>query len=264
MGEDAEFFRVVDSILYPGIVLFFGLMLGSFSTALIYRVPRGISWVYDRRAASARSSCPVCHTLLGAPDLVPLFSWIFLRGRCRHCSAPIGVIYPLSELACLAGCLGVFLACGLNPVSFFIILAVPFLVALFVIDLRFMILPNHLVFILGVLGIFHAGWIGISMETWAIPVSHFLSAGLYGLLSWSLRLLVSFFLRRESMGWGDVKFFAAAGAWIGMEALPLFLILSGGVGIFLGLLWRYVKKERIFPFGPALILALYAVLIINA
>lgn len=264
MGGEALFFKEIDAVLYPGVVLFLGLILGSFSTALIYRVPRGISWVFDRRLDTARSACPSCHSLLSVPDLVPVFSWLFLRGRCRHCAAPIGIVYPLSEFVCVVGCLGIFAASGFTPAAFLGMFAVPFLVALFVIDLRFMILPNHLVLILGVLGILHAGWIGFSEGTAMLPVSFLLSAGLYFLLSWSLRLLMSFFLRRESMGWGDVKFFAAAGAWIGMEALPLFLILSGGVGIFLGFLWRYVKNERIFPFGPALILALYAVLIINA
>lgn len=264
MPVSVSFFQVVDAILYPGIVFFLGLILGSFSTALIYRVPRGISWVFDRQIESARSACPSCRSLLGFPDLVPVFSWLFLKGRCRRCGVSIGAVYPMSEAASLLGCFGIFMAFGLNGSSILMMLAVPFLVALFVIDLRHMILPNQLVAILGILGLVHAGWLGMEAGSIDALLARLISAGLYLALSWSLRMLMTFFLRREAMGLGDVKFFGAAGAWIGIEALPLFLVSSGFFGLLVGLYWKYGKKEKIFPFGPALILALYAVLIINA
>jgi leader peptidase (prepilin peptidase)/N-methyltransferase len=73
-----------------GVVIFTGLVLGSFATALAYRLPRELSMV-----TRVHSQCPSCAHNLGVPDLVPLFSWVFLRGRCRYCQAPIGLQYPL-------------------------------------------------------------------------------------------------------------------------------------------------------------------------
>jgi prepilin signal peptidase PulO-like enzyme (type II secretory pathway) len=77
--------------LFSGVLL--GLILGSFATMLAYRVPRGLSIVFPR------SHCPACKTTLGPRDLVPVFSWLFLRGRCRHCGAPIGARYVIAEIA---------------------------------------------------------------------------------------------------------------------------------------------------------------------
>ena len=87
-----------------GLFFCLGLCLGSFMTALAYRLPRGLNWTTDR------SRCPSCGHTLGVPDLVPLFSWLFLRGKCRHCHTPIPVRYPLIELAfgLLFGCVGLF------------------------------------------------------------------------------------------------------------------------------------------------------------
>jgi leader peptidase (prepilin peptidase)/N-methyltransferase len=70
-----------------------GLAVGSFLNVVVYRVPRHLSVVRPP------SHCPGCGTHLGALDMVPVVSWIALRGRCRHCRAPIPVRYPLVELA---------------------------------------------------------------------------------------------------------------------------------------------------------------------
>ncbi|MCB1538670.1 MAG: prepilin peptidase [Alphaproteobacteria bacterium] len=82
-----------------GVFFCLGLCLGSFATALVYRLPRGLNWTTER------SRCPSCGHALGVPDLVPVFSWLFLRGRCRHCGTRIPARYPLIELG-----FGVFVA----------------------------------------------------------------------------------------------------------------------------------------------------------
>ena len=152
-----------DSILIAMEILFvslLGLALGSFTTAITYRIPRGIPWAFASRSAQAepnvsayRSVCTHCKSRLAARDLVPVLSWLFLRGRCRHCRAPIGTSYLWIEIAVLALCLAVYAAHGLSVSAGFLIAAVPFLVALLVIDLQFLILPNQLIAILAVLGL---------------------------------------------------------------------------------------------------------------
>lgn len=92
---DALWFR-----LLLGIVI--GLALGSFTTMLSYRLPRGLSIVHPR------SRCPSCGTALGARDLVPVFSWLVMRGKCRHCGTNIGRRYLLIEIATTAASAAAF------------------------------------------------------------------------------------------------------------------------------------------------------------
>ena len=67
-------------------------------------------------------------------------------------------------------------------------------------------------------------------------------------------------LKKDALGFGDVKFFAAAGIWLGIFQLPAFMMLSGALGILFAIAWKIVKKEDVFPFGPALILGFFALL----
>jgi leader peptidase (prepilin peptidase)/N-methyltransferase len=77
-----------------------GLALGSFAAAMAYRLPRGVRGV--------RSVCPSCGHTLGIRDLVPVFSWLCLKGRCRYCAAPISARYPLIELAVMLGVMALY------------------------------------------------------------------------------------------------------------------------------------------------------------
>lgn len=85
------------------IVCFIGLAIGSFTTCVIYRVPRGLSiWRNADNTQQHRSFCPICRHPLGLRDLVPVFSWVLQRGRCRYCHASIGFLYPMVEVGVLA------------------------------------------------------------------------------------------------------------------------------------------------------------------
>ncbi len=243
------------------VVLFLGLVLGSFSSALAWRVPRGVSWIYDPVARSARSACPSCGMRLGIRDLVPVFSWIFLRGRCRGCGAGISVRYPAIEMVVVFASLVVWFFWGLNINSLLLIFAVPFLVALAVIDFEFFILPDSLVAIVGGLGVLRALWSAFLVQDPAVFAVYIASGGVYALLAFALRAGVGAAMGREAMGLGDVKFFGVAGVWLGMQLLPFFLLASGVFGVIFGLVWHRIRSNPVFPFGPALILGLYGVLI---
>ncbi len=90
--------------LPPLLIVVFGVLLGfalgSFTTCVVYRIPRGLSiWRNDKASAAYRSFCPQCRSVLTARDLLPVLSWLMLRGRCRHCGNPIGVSYVVIEIA---------------------------------------------------------------------------------------------------------------------------------------------------------------------
>jgi len=240
-------------------VFLLGLILGSFTTALVHRSPKGVSWV------TKRSACPQCNTVLGVRDLFPVLSWCLSKGKCRYCNCSVPIFYPLVELLCAILCLVVFLFCGATSQSVFIYASVPFLVALLIVDFRYMILPNQLVFALFVIGITRLIYLvtgvydGVN-DSLFVFLNYVGAAALYGFISWAIGALVGMLKKQESLGFGDVKFFGVAGLWLGIEAFPSFLIVSGLFALVTGIIWMY-RGEKIFPFGPSLIVAFFVLLI---
>ncbi|PJB71337.1 MAG: prepilin peptidase [Alphaproteobacteria bacterium CG_4_9_14_3_um_filter_47_13] len=251
-----------------GIICFLGLVLGSFATALFWRLPRHIPWASvfqnteekDRRALT-RSFCPACHETLRYYDLVPVFSWLFLKGKCRYCRRKTGIHYPLIELATLFACLGVYFSWGFTVPAFIIMAALPFLIALFVIDLEHMILSNQAVFMAAVFAIIFIlyQWVVCDSDcNLAQTVSLKLAGGVvFPALVWLIGRVTEFFFKKEMLGLGDIKFFAVAGLWLGLSYLPFYLICSGALGLLMGSVYRFLYKKEQFPFGPALIATLY-------
>ncbi len=241
-----------------------GLCLGSFATAMVARIPAGKSWIATSSKAE-RSACPDCGHRLSARDLVPVFSWLFLRGKCRHCGHAIGWQYPAIECATLLMCVAVYAAWGFSAGGIVLMLAVPFIMAMLVIDLRHMILPDQLnviMFGLGVIFVFFQEEMSFfSSYTLGQFGYAFGASALYFGLAYALAKGGALFLKREALGMGDVKFFAVAGLWLGFMALPDFLLLAGAGGVLLGLIWQFVVKQKLFPFGPALLLAFFLLLL---
>jgi len=251
------------------IILVFSLLLGSFATALAWRVPRGVSWAFSKKGEDAeRSRCPHCQAILGVRDLVPLFSWICSKGRCRHCDEVIAARYPLIELLVMAGVVAVYLMWGLQVQSLVLMITIPFLVALLAIDIEKMILPDQLTLICGVMGLMFVALTGWRDGLWstdlAAHVGGAVFAGfIYALVMWVMGQVIRLVLKKEALGFGDVKFLAVAGIWLGLSYLSVFFILSGVIGIFWGGAWRLLGKGPIFPFGPALILSFYVCLLLQ-
>lgn len=139
---------------FPDVIvtILLGLVLGSFATAVTARELEGRSWVSDKGGA-ARSACPSCGKSLGVLDLIPLFSWIFLRGRCRHCHAPIGWMYPLIEVSVLILCLLVLFTWGMTLRGLIVMSTVPFLTAMTIMDWKQKPLSTRLIAVLGGLSV---------------------------------------------------------------------------------------------------------------
>lgn len=257
---------MVSTPLIAPLVFLLGLMLGSFASALSWRIPRGFSWTADQKdghAKPVRSQCTHCGHVLGVLDLFPLFSWLMLKGRCRYCGVAIGARYPLIELGTAAACLGVYAAWGLTAPGLALIAAMPFLMALLVIDIDHMILPDQLNLLLAVAGAVFLAVQGGHGALWGIFLSHLAAALVYGGVLWLTGLVMGYALKKDALGGGDVKFAAAAGLWLGAGAFPFFLIASGAAGVIWGGISRFLRGQPLFPFGPALIGAFYIGMILR-
>ena len=220
-----------------------GAAMGSAVTALAHRVPREVSWV------RGRSACPSCGHALGAADLVPVLSFLLSKGRCRHCSAPIGWRYPLTELICAAWAVLLFQRVGPAPALPFLAVWGFLLVALMWIDLDFQLLPDVLT-LPGTL-------IGLTAQL-AVPGG--VREGLWGMIAGSglLWLLAWGYLRlrkTEGMGGGDIKLAAMFGVVLGWKLSLLTLFLAAFAGSLWGglLLLRGRGDGRTaLPFGTLL------------
>ena len=233
-----------------------GLCVGSFVGTVVMREPSG--W---RGLLLGRSSCPACGTRLTARDLVPLWSWLAARGRCRHCGGGLPVFYPLVELAAAAvGALA--LALVEPPSSLIAALLGWWLLALALIDLRSWRLPDALTLPLIAAGIAAAA-LGM-LPT--VDLFHALAGAAVGYLAlagigWAYRRLRG----RDGLGLGDAKLLAAAGAWLGVESLPWLVLIAAVLGLALALArTQPVRAETAVPFGPPLALAFWGLFLAQA
>lgn len=231
------------------------MLVGSFLNVVIHRGPAVWKLVDDdsRRGdfSRPRSYCPTCGQQLRAYHLVPLLSYLALRGKCAACASPIPARYPLVEfLAAAAGVIAVAIAGAPGPAAaaalFFWML-----LALAVIDLETGYLPDALTLPLLVLGL---AVNSIALFTPLVDAAIGAAVG-YG----AFRLIAVVFEKLrgiEGLGGGDAKLLAALGAWLGWQALaPLVFIaaLLALAGIGLGALrGQKTSRETPLPFGPAL------------
>jgi prepilin signal peptidase PulO-like enzyme (type II secretory pathway) len=233
-----------------------GAAMGSFVGALVWRLHTKRDFVKDR------SECEHCHHLLGPLDLVPIFSWIALGGRCRYCKKPIGLTAILLEL-------GMALVFALSywywplgftdtaaQVSFVIwLISMVLLAALFVYDLKWFLLPDKIVFILIGLALLDAIFrSSLSGENYFIYIALGLIpiAGIYGLL-----YVIS---GGKWVGFGDVKLGIFMGIMLGWQKALLVLALAnllGFVVVIPGLLSKKLTRTSKVPFGPFLIAAFF-------
>lgn len=235
-----------------------GAVVGSFLNMLIWRLPRGESIIFPP------SHCPKCNARLHALDLIPILSYIMLRGRCRYCGERIEPRYLIVELASsiLASLLLYrFLIYDYEPLLFILYLPFTFaLVAVFFIDLQHFIIPDELsLFTIG-WGILLDGiriWQGEQKLILSFVPPAILSAVAMSILVILIDLVGRKLFKKESMGGGDVMLAGGMGACLGWQnALVAFFM-----AVFIGALWGLVliashKREwgTYIPFGPFLVI----------
>ncbi len=246
----------------------FGLLVGSFLNVVIYRLPKMLEAEWAENCAEMagtlaparepfnlarpRSRCHNCQHQIRWFENIPIFSYLALRGRCAKCNTPIGVRYPLVELA--TGLVFAALASqhGLTPIGLAWTALACLLLAQFFIDFDTQLLPDDLNYLILWLGLIATamGWTGISLPSavWG---------GVFGYLSlWTVYQVHHRLTGKHGMGHGDFKLLAGLGAWFGVEYLVAMILLSSVVGSIIGggllLVGRLANRDIPIPFGPFL------------
>ncbi len=222
-----------------------GLCIGSFLNALVYRIPRQLSFVMNR------SICPSCKAQLAWYHNIPLVSYAALRGKCAFCRARISVRYPLVEAANAALYLYFYWQLGFAPEFFVFAYLSSVLLAIFFIDLDFQIIPNLFTYsgiVLGLAVSFLPG--GLT------PVQSLIGFLVGGGALYLIAMLGDWLFKKESMGGGDIKMAAMLGAFLGWQQVLFVFIASAVIGLLVSIVMMMVsakmRKERVIPFGPFL------------
>ncbi len=250
------------------IAVVFGLIVGSFLNVVILRLPPRLehSWRREARLLLERPSaedepeppglvlpasrCPACQTPIKPWHNVPVLGWLWLRGRCAACRAPISIQYPLIELTCGIVTATVVWRLGLSWQAAAALLLTWSLLVLTAIDLRHRLLPDAITLPLLWLGL------GLSLLGVYTDAPSSILGAIGGYLSlWVMFQLFLLLTGKEGMGYGDFKLFAALGAWLGWQKLPLIILLASATGALVGgamMLTGRLAQDRSLPFGPFL------------
>lgn len=225
--------------LWEAIVMgFFGGLVGSFLNVCIVRLPA------EQSVITPRSRCPRCGSLIAWYDNIPVFSWLVLRGQCRQCRNPIGLLYPLVELATgLAWAwfgwrYGISLATVEGAVFFTLLIGITMT------DAREYIIPDE--FTIGglIFGLL------FSVAGGMTAVADALLGALVGFaLLWLVGAAGTWAFKEEAMGGGDIKMMAMVGAFVGWQGVLLTVFLGALAGAIIFLPMSLMGRKKLVPFG---------------
>lgn len=268
---------VTNQALLITVSVVLGLLVGSFLNVVVYRLPIMLQreWkaqcceylelentLPDSNESSAKfatfnlqkpdSHCPLCNHKIKPWENIPVFSWLFLSGKCSSCKAKISLRYPTIEF--ITGLISglVALTFGANLLTLAMLLLSWSLIALTLIDWDHQILPDNITLPLL--------WLGLAVNTvdlgFGVSAVDSVIGAIAGYLSlWSFYWVFKLITGKEGMGYGDFKLLAALGAWLGWQALLPVIILSSLVGAVFGVAMIVVTgrdKSVPMPFGPFL------------
>lgn len=227
-----------------------GAVFGSFLNCVAVRI------VNKESVVKGRSHCMNCGHALGVLDLVPLFSWLFLRGKCRYCKSKVPVRYFLAELfmaVMTALCLLMF-DLSFMALRNFILLCCLFTLSM--VDIDSLTIPN--VFILIPIGAW-AAYIPLAVNKLDYLKDGLIAGAVFGIGLLVISLVMDRVLKKESLGGGDIKLFFVMGLYLGLGKGVLALLASCVFGLIFVLLKG--KRKEPFPFGPSISLATWLCLL---
>jgi leader peptidase (prepilin peptidase)/N-methyltransferase len=232
-----------------GAIVFFlfGTVFGSFYNALMYRLP------IHMPISKGRSICPKCKHTLSALDLVPFFSWLFLRGKCRYCGEKISPAYPIIE--CIAGALfaAAWILKGELVAAAFLSAFWSMLLIVTIMDYRHMLIAES------VLVGFTAICAACLLWQKADIVNHLLGGVIGFAVYFAIHILAKIIYKKDAFGFGDVELMASIGLILGLrgsvETLGLSFYIAVMGLVVMKLLGKAVKRGIEIPFGPYICIA---------
>jgi leader peptidase (prepilin peptidase)/N-methyltransferase len=233
------------NVLIVGLVFMFGMCIGSFLNVCIYRLPSSVSIINP-----SRSFCPQCNSAIQFYDNIPVFSYLWLKGRCRNCKASISLRYPLVELMTGILSIAILFMFGLTLEGVVYFVFISSLLVITFIDIDHKIIPD----IITLPGI----PIGLA-ASFVLPDMTFKSS-LLGLLAGGGSLLLvawtySLITHKEGMGGGDIKLLGMIGTFIGWKGVIFTIFASSLAGTLVGIFVMLLKGKNLkfaIPFGPFL------------
>ena len=238
------------------IVFIFGTFIGSFLNCVIYRIENNLSFL------KGRSFCPHCKHKLGFFDLFPIFSFIFLKAKCRYCGKKISIQYPLIEI--ITGLVFILILnfqFGYSEFSIlnlltsirflYLLIASSFLIILFVYDLKHYIIPDKVIYPLIGITFFYQliyNFQANNSSFWSFLLSAFGAAGFF--------FLIWLFSKGKCMGFGDVNLAFFMGLFLGWPNILVALFSAFFIGAIIGIGLIVLGKKKLksqIPFGPFLI-----------
>jgi len=253
--------------------LILGLLVGSFLNVVIYRLPVMMNTEWQQQCtellhpaavesnveteifnlSTPRSRCPKCNHKITALENIPVFSYLFLKGKCSSCAEPISPRYALIEL--LTGILTAVVAWhfGFSWQAGAVMLLTWALIAMSFIDIDHQLLPDSITL--------PWLWLGLMLSLFPIFIdtqTSLIGAAAGYLSLWSIFWLFKILTGKEGMGYGDFKLLALLGAWMGWQLLPIVILLSSLVGAIVGIAMILIlgrDRNIPIPFGPYLAVA---------
>jgi len=230
------------------IIFILGLLIGSFLNVCIYRIPKGLSVI------TPPSTCCDCGNRLMAIDLIPVISYVLLKGKCRYCNSRISLKYPAIEL--ITGC-GFFISyhfIGLNLYLLKFLVLASILITVAFIDLEYLIIPDSIIVFTGISGII----LNVLVKDISIQSS------VLGFVVGGGFLLIIAIISKGAMGGGDIKLMAALGIYAGFKGVILSLLFSFIIGGIISMILMITKvkgpKDPI-PFGPFISIGTFTALL---
>ena len=224
------------------LIFIFGTLIGSFLNVVIYRIPNNESIVFPA------SKCQSCQKPLKWYHNIPIFSWLFLRGKCAFCKSPIAKQYPIVEFTTGLIFLVLFLKIGMLWYFPFVAFSFAALFALVMIDFKYMAVPDNVNFAALILALIQPDILN------ALIYAALAAGGLY-----LIGLFSSILAKRQAMGGADVIVAGTMGALLGFPNFFIAIFLSAILAMIPAMIWR----DKGVPFVPFLALATFLVYVYN-
>jgi leader peptidase (prepilin peptidase) / N-methyltransferase len=259
---------IVSTLLDAGLAAVIGLLVGSFLNVVIYRLPQMLERQWEAECAvlggqpapetaefnlmRPRSRCRQCGHVIRWYENVPVLSYLALRGKCSACGAPIGLRYPLVELATAALFFLSVRHWGATPAGAAWCAFSAALVTLALIDWDTTLLPDDIT-----LPLVWAGLILAALRWIEVPLTQALWGAVAGYVSlWLVYKAFKLLTGKEGMGYCDFRLFAALGAWFGWQALVPIILMASAIGAVVGIAMKFsggLREGGYVPFGPFLV-----------